>query len=329
MGSISSENLSLETIIFDEKDFNTNETNIDTSFDRLLRYKWTEALDKNVFRYKVTENSLLSKVLEGKYKMLAQLNEERAVMRRKPQDMTAIQMPFDGQKFNFTRIKAEECLFRIKSLDGLTEGTVIINQSPIEFCNSLLVSQLEECKPQVLTAEALRLAICLVALSGRQSLKLGFNSLGAMASVNHQHFHLYYYNFELVIDSLPISDNRLRGWPTDSFVFEIKTICFKRIDSVVEQIIKLVDYCIQESQNIAHNVFISRKGFTIRVYFWPRDPVFGAKNDLEINPAFCEFTGFFMCKTRQMFDEFNEEICVKLLSSVTTRCDELKHLLQY
>src|ERR1700712_304880 len=102
MELISDKQSSVKTFEFNEKDFVHNfETNIDSDFDRLLRHKWTEALDKNVFKYKVTQNSLLSKVLDGKYGMIAQLNEGRASLRRKPDNMSSIQMPFDNQKFNF------------------------------------------------------------------------------------------------------------------------------------------------------------------------------------------------------------------------------------
>ena len=329
MELISDNQNSVDTLVFNEKDFIPNsDTNIDSNFDRLLRNKWTEALDKNVFKYKVTPNSLLSKVLDGKYQMIAQLNEGRANLRRKPEDMSSIKMPFDDQKFNFTRIKAEEVLFRISSSDGRTEGTVIINQSPIEFCNSLLVPKLDDRRPQVLTGDALRLAISLVALSSRPTLKVGFNSLGAMASVNHQHFHIYYYDYDMLIERLPIKDHLLKGWPITGFVFEIKDICFKQIDECVDRVMKLINFCIEDNRNISHNVFISRsKGSVIRVFLWVRDPVFGAKNDSVINPAFCEFTGFFMCKTKDMFDSIDEEFCVQLLSEVKTRINDLKHLL--
>ena len=329
MESFSDNQSSVETIVFDEKDFIRNfVTNSDSDFDRLLVQKWTEALNKNVFKYEVTQNSLPSKVLNGKYRMIAQLNEGRATLRRKPDDMSSIRMPFNDQKFNYTRIKSEEVLFRLKSSDGQMEGTVVINNSPIEFCNSLLVPKLEDCRPQVLTGDALRLAICMVALSARPNLRVGFNSLGAMASVNHQHFHLYYYDYEMLIERLDIENNLLKGWPIDTLVFEIKKICFEEINECVESVLKLVDYCLKEDKNIAHNIFITRSERSgIRVFVWPRDPVFGAKDDSVINPAFCEFTGFFMCKTKDMFHTIDEEFCVQLLSKVNSRVNDLKHLL--
>ena len=318
-----------DVFVFSDNHFiSNNDKPVDTDFDRLLRRKWTEAQDKDVFRYKLTENGLPSKVLSGEYQMVAQLNPNRATLRRKPEDMHSIRMPFDDQKFNFTRIKSEEVLFRIKSIDGTTEGTVIINQSPVEFCNSLLVPRLEDKRPQVLTADALRLAISLVALSGRP-LKAGFNSLGAMASVNHQHFHIYYYDYDMVIERLAIEDNLIKDWPIETLVWDINEINGKQIKECVDRVIKVVDYCLEEHKNIAHNVFIGRnKTSGIRVFLWTRDPVFGAKNDKdEINPAICEFSGFFLCKTNEMFEQMDQQLCVRLLSDVKTRNEEVKHLL--
>ncbi|CAG2179687.1 unnamed protein product, partial [Oppiella nova] len=216
MEPIDSDNQSVETLVFSENDYNTSADGTDSPFDVLLRRKWTEASAKdNVFRYKVTENSLPAKQLSGRYGMIAQLNEGRAVNRRPPQTMRAIRQPFNGQAFNFTRINRQEILFKVESSDGRTSGTVIVNQSPIEYCNALLVPSLDACRPQVLTTDALELAISLVALSGRQSLRVGFNSLGAMASVNHQHFHVYYYDHPMLLESLPVRDNRLTGWPIE------------------------------------------------------------------------------------------------------------------
>jgi GDP-D-glucose phosphorylase len=327
MESIVSNN-SVMTLIFSENDFIQNQTNIDSNFDQLLKSKWTQALDKGVFRYKVTQNSLLSKVITpGKYNFIAQLNEGRGALRRKPDDMTSLQMPFNTNKFNFTKIKSEEILFKIKSSNNESEATIIINSSPIEFCNALLVPHLDECKPQIFTAESLRLAICVLALSGHQTLRLGFNSLGAMASVNHLHWHLYYYDYDLLIEKLAVQNHILQDWPIQGLVFEIKEISDKEIDKVVEKVSKIVEFCLTDVQ-IAHNLFITRtKSGSIRVFLWTRESLFGAKNDKEINAAFCEFTGFFMCKTREMFDNINEEFCAHLLSSVKTRIDQIKHLI--
>ncbi|CAG2112897.1 unnamed protein product, partial [Medioppia subpectinata] len=342
MDPLNSDNQSIETLIFNSSDYhsfantsNTDTTNADTDrpFDRILRQKWSEALAKpNVFRYRVDEHSLTSRALPGEYSMHAYLNEGRAVARRPPQLMASIRQPFDGQRFNFTRIGAEEYLFNVQSSDGQLSGAVIVNQSPIEYCNALLVPRLADCRPQVLTSDGLLLAASLVAMSGRRSLRAGFNSLGAMASVNHQHFHLYYYDHPMLIETLPIStDHRLIGWPIDTLCFETTDLCAESLARLVVRVQRLVDYCLAES--IAHNLFVSRSDSVgadrtpgLRLYVWPREPVFGRKDDHVINAAFCEFTGFFMCKSRQMFADMTEESCVQLLAEVKTCCHRLQHL---
>ncbi len=80
----------------------------------------------------------------------------------------------------------------------------MINVSPLEFGASLLIPKLESCLPQVLTADSIRLAIRTVLLSGVKNFKAAFNSLCAYASVNHQHWHLYYLQkHELRLETVP------------------------------------------------------------------------------------------------------------------------------
>ena len=59
--------------------------------------------------------------------------------------------------------------------------------------------------PQVMTAEAINLAVDTILLSGVKNLKAAFNSLCAYASVNHLHWHLYYLkNHALKLETLPV-----------------------------------------------------------------------------------------------------------------------------
>jgi len=44
-----------------------------------------------------------------------QLNSQRAVERRTPQDIKSVQMSFDSSKFNFTQVKQDEILFELKA----------------------------------------------------------------------------------------------------------------------------------------------------------------------------------------------------------------------
>ncbi|RWS16854.1 GDP-D-glucose phosphorylase 1-like protein [Dinothrombium tinctorium] len=270
----------------------------------------------HAFRYIVSKGSIESRVIPGKLKFIAQFNEKRGKMRRKPYLMNSLQMPFDENTFNFTKVKNEEILFQIECSDSSERATIIINCSPIEFGNALMVPRLIDCLPQILTKDSLKLAICLICLSGNKSFRLGFNSLGAAASVNHQHWHLYYFDFELQLECIQCENGFLKDWPLPAFVFELKELKLPNINKIVDNVFKYIYHCFEI--NMAHNLFItrSRNGDVIRIFLWLRLPEFCLKDDMSINPAFCEFSGFFICKTKVMFEEITEEQCELLMKSV-------------
>jgi GDP-D-glucose phosphorylase len=305
-----------ETTIFEINDDNFVKTAIksNSKFDQLLRRKWTEAQAQGVFRYPVTEGSIKSRIIPGDLRFVAQLNEERHSLRRKPQAMASIRMPFNEDSFNFTKIKPEEKLMQVKCESG-EEATLIINNSPIEFGNSLMVPSLESRLPQVLTKRAVKLALCLVAMSGHKSFRMGFNSLGAAASVNHLHWHLYYLDFELALESVPIKENnRLEDWPLPGFAFELQDLTLSAIDDLSQKVSDLATKCLD--QELAHNLFITRNqsGNSLRLFFWVRRSEYGAKNDSTFNPALCEFSGQFICQTKQLFDSISEDFCVRTIA---------------
>lgn len=164
---------------FTENDFIKDiSTGQQSKLDILLKSKWNQAKNKGVFNYKISEDSEPVKRLEGEHEFVAQLNEARGSLRRKPHEMTSLNMPFEKDKFNFTKITKNEVLFEVVNQQTCDEATVIINSSPFEFGNSLIVPRLLDCRPQKCTSDSLRLAICLVALNGDGKLKAGFNSLG-------------------------------------------------------------------------------------------------------------------------------------------------------
>lgn len=118
------------------------------------------------------------------------MNAERGTKRRKPMVMDTLKPPVNEKDFNFTAIKPEEKLLGIKFKDYIV--SVLINASPVTRYHCLLVLKLEEKLPQILTFEAIQFAIRLVRVLNTLDYKVGFNSPGAGASVNHQHLHLIY-----------------------------------------------------------------------------------------------------------------------------------------
>jgi hypothetical protein len=123
------------------------------------------------------------------------------------------------------------------------------------------------------------------------------------------------------------SNERLLEWPIQGIVYDLPVLSNSAIDQVVIGLFNIIKYCFEIE--LPHNIFITRNrlGDGIRVILWTREAEFGAKNDLEINAAFCEFSGFFICKTKQSFEEITEDSCIKLITSLDTKLPQISKIL--
>ncbi|NXJ16670.1 GDPP1 phosphorylase, partial [Odontophorus gujanensis] len=166
-------------------------------FDRELLGAWQERMERGLFRYRLAE--LPTRVLPGTMRLLAQLNVQRGTERRRPQAVHSLTQPFDPQQFNFTQIRPGEVLLRLRRRTSAESDRasadhvlVVINVSPLERGHVLLLPEPSLCLPQILTPELLRVGLEAVLLSAQPGFRVGFNSLGASASVNHLHLHGFY-----------------------------------------------------------------------------------------------------------------------------------------
>jgi len=99
-----------------------------------------------------------------------QLNAERAVLKRKHQEMKRVNVPFDPTQFNFNKVPCKEVLFKPRCLNNElneedADHLLIINVSPVEFGSSLLVPSVSQNVRQKVTLEGLELLINLMLLS--------------------------------------------------------------------------------------------------------------------------------------------------------------------
>ncbi|KAM7289808.1 GDP-D-glucose phosphorylase 1 isoform X2 [Ixodes scapularis] len=294
-------------------------------FDRLLRSRWDDAMEKGHFWYRL--DKLETRILPGKYRFVAQLNVKRAQERRKPQHVSSVVMPFNPDLFNFTRVKDSEVLFELRKTDKCSTATkpghcVVINVSPLEYCNALLVPSLADCLPQVLSPDGLMLAIDAVLLSSSPALRVGFNSLGGFASVNHQHYHLYYLEHRLHLETARVTRifgeyHELQDYPAEGFAFQVSR---ENKEAVVRHIMALVGVLLETST--AHNLFVTRGtafregsvGLSvIRVYLWARKSCYGAKDESAFNVALCELGGHLPMKNDDGFRSATEDSVAAVL----------------
>ncbi|KAL6474160.1 hypothetical protein MHYP_G00177210 [Metynnis hypsauchen] len=321
-------------------------------YDTALRSGWAEKMSRGLFRYHLGE--LETRVLPGEAAYVAQLNIQRGIERRKPQEILSIRQNFNPKQFNFNKIKPEEVLFEMCKAEpsstesclqnGTTTATtgscvVIINVSPLEFGHSLLLPEPERGHPQILTPHAVQVGLESVFLSADPGYRVGFNSLGAFASVNHLHLHGYYLKHELRVEWAPTeplapekSLYRRECFPK-GFMFYTEG---EDPGGTAEAVCELTDILVD--RDIAHNVFMSRgcppsreaersalrRG--VRIYVWPRVSCFGAKEESAFNVALCELAGHLPFKNKEDFSKIDEDGVKAIVQSYVINDEEFTEL---
>ncbi|KAJ2945147.1 hypothetical protein O0L34_g9207 [Tuta absoluta] len=290
---------------------NTTENN----FIELLKYKWDELHNHtDAFRYKI--DNLQERLVDGKY--LIQLNPNRGTKRRTPEKIENVCQPFDNEKFNFTKVSTEEILF-----DLFQEGneshlhSVIVNVSPITRYHSLICPSLSKCLPQVVTQASLELVLNIMFFSQNRDLRIGFNSLCALASVNHLHYHLFLEPQNLPVETAKCKQLKgplfcFQNYPTPAYCFQ--STSRDSVEHISKEIYKLLSYFLKHS--IAHNIFISggenlvpgdHENEVVRVIIWPRKSSSGAKQLDAFNVAVCELSGWFPVYDKTAYETLKSE----------------------
>lgn len=326
---------SVPTFIYSSVDYNNHvsrsrescQTPNLSKFDTDLRSAWVERMQRGLFRYHL--GHLQTRILPGPARLVAQLNVERGQQRRKPQEILSIKQDFDPKLFNFNKANPCETMFEILKHEvpesvnenGFTKGCkMVVNVSPLEFGHSLIIPEPNQCYPQVLTPHSIQVGIECVLLSSDPGFRVGFNSLGAFASVNHLHLHAYYLNYELAIESAP----------AESVLADMGLYCLTNfpkgflyyteggdLDLVVKAVHALTDFLV--GHDIAHNLFLTRgsppdtegthdlRRSGVRIVVWPRKSCFGAKEETAFNVALCELAGHLPFKNREDYEATTEE----------------------
>ncbi|KAM4676740.1 GDP-D-glucose phosphorylase 1 [Discoglossus pictus] len=352
---------------WEEVKAHSKDTSFLSKFDIHLQSKWVEKMKQGLFRYPLW--NLETKIVPGAVKYVAQLNIKRGLERRKPQDIQSIQQKFNPNQFNFNKIKPDEILFQLTrssaqngmKLDSNGEGhgsvdpsmaylerkihrnntLVVINVSPLEFGHVLFIPHPSLCLPQILNQDLMWLGLESVLLSAHPGFRVGFNSLGGFASVNHLHLHGFYLDQELLIESTSskplcpeINFHVLSHFPAPGFLFYTNG---KDLPSVAQNICKVTDYFV--AKNIAHNVFVSRgsepgnvrsseTGEGIRIIIWARKSCFGAKEESAFNVALCELAGHLPFKNQEGFDTITEDSVISIIKKYLLPEDEFIQLSQ-
>lgn len=308
--------------------------------EKMMLSAWDEKSEKGLFKYDVLKCP--SKKVPGRFEFVAQLNEGRATKKRQTEfRMDNVCQRFDSKKFNFTKAKQDEVLFQFEmSLEDFTScyeekkivessaSFVYINISPIEYGHVLLVPKVLQCIPQQMSTECLLTALHMSVEVHNPCFKIGFNTLGAYASINHLHFQGYFLNAPFPVERVETeylagytnkSDKEMRvskllEYPVRAFVFELGS----DLEELAREVSKACN--ILESKNIPYNLLIVDCG--ARVFLFPQKFDENKKAgvipedvlDTQVNPAAFEIGGHMVLKRRQDYDMATEEKICELLS---------------
>ncbi|KAL6999225.1 Phosphate metabolism transcription protein [Sarracenia purpurea var. burkii] len=321
--------------------------------DSLLLGEWEDRMQRGLFRYDVT--ACETKVIPGEYGFIAQLNEGRHLKKRPTEfRVDKVLQPFDGNKFNFTKVGQEEVLFQFEASDDNefqffpnapidvenSPSVVAINVSPIEYGHVLLIPRILECLPQRIDKESFLLALYMAAEAGNPYFRLGYNSLGAFATINHLHFQAYYLAVPFPIEKAVtrkitalnggVKISQLLNYPVRGLVFEGGNTLEDLSNAVSDSCI-----CLQDN-NIPYNVLISDSGK--RIFLFPQcyaekqalGEVSPELLDTQVNPAVWEISGHMVLKRKEDYEGASEENAWRLLAEVSLseeRFEEVKALI--
>ncbi|CAO2614085.1 GDP-D-glucose phosphorylase 1 [Lemmus lemmus] len=313
-------------------------------FDSALCSAWRQRVELGLFRYRLED--LQTQILPGSVGFVAQLNIERGVQRRPPQNIKSVRQEFDPEQFNFNKIRPGEVLFRLqrREPDGPKQEDilVLINVSPLEWGHVLLVPEPALGLPQRLLPGILRAGLESVLLSLHPGFRVGFNSLGGLASVNHLHLHGYYLAHPLPVEgapSIPLDPkgyiHLLQALPAPGFLFYTSGPG-PDMEALISRVCRATDYL--SNHEIAHNLFVTRgsppgpastsSSLTgLRVILWARKSSFGIKESGAFNVALCELAGHLPVKTSQDFGSLTEAAAVALIQDCLlpqTQADEVQ-----
>lgn len=311
-------------------------------FDTVLLEQWDACQNQGLFRYNVS--TCATKVVEGRYGFVAQLNEGRALQKRPTEfSVDEVMQAFDDSKFNFKKASQDEVIFQFgTNPDDDTSfrpdmpvqdetNMVLINVSPIEYGHVLLVPRILDNLPQQIKAPELLLALQMAKSSDNPYMRVGYNSLGAYATINHLHFQAYYMKAPFPVERAPtkrlsskevgkkhgVHVYTVEDFPCRGLVFEGKNRLHDLANTVASACRQL------EENNIAFNLLIVDCGS--RVFLFPQ--CFARKKalnqvsedilDTQVNPACFEICGHMVLKRQEDFDTVNEGFVWRMLAAAS------------
>lgn len=298
-----------------------------TTLQTLICTRWTDLAHQSPspFRYRLRD-APEQRTLAGRFAFFAQLNVDRCTKRRAPQTIATVRPAFDAAAFHFNRIAAAELLAECTQVaaDIDCDCSLLINCSPLTHWHTLLCPQRAAQRPQILTTDAV---VCSVRLLRQhfpeRRWRIGYNSPGAAASVNHLHLHLLHVDERLWVDDVRLAPyapaTADRVWriasdrPTEAFVFRIDGDT--RVSPVSADVGRLIERLCD--RNVPHNVLIANADAgEQRVFVFARAAHGSAqtKDVAAFNVAVCELSGFVPLGDAELYARLTEADVVERMA---------------
>ncbi|XP_017028284.1 GDP-D-glucose phosphorylase 1 [Drosophila kikkawai] len=293
-----------------------------------LKERWNQLhRTPGLFAYQL-KNLPQRRRIPGSHGFYTELNTDRSLKRRGPQTIESLNPAFRPTNFNFNKVNASEVLMTIDDCHGSPEVQMIINKSPLTQYHTLICPEVSKNQVQRITRDVLAFCITFMRSIDDRNIRMGYNSPGALASVNHLHFHLLLLPQDLYIDKVKLetlagdSIFRLsRRAPTEAIcvVFRAKDTD-DDVSEKIDQIYKLAMWMCQN--NMPHNLFItqdrSAKGQgDVQVFIFARSKYCVSKDLADFNVGFCELAGFIPLPDADKMENLTEQQVLHRIRSVT------------
>ncbi|XP_011195804.1 GDP-D-glucose phosphorylase 1 [Zeugodacus cucurbitae] len=292
-----------------------------------LQQKWLMLQNTdNVFAYNL--NVTKSRYLPGQKIIYMEYNPQRTRLRRLPQTISSLKPVFNEEAFNFKKIKPLELLMSIPYEDIVI--SMIINKSPLTRYHTLVCPDVAAGQPQRLTLPALSFCVkfLLNLADEEKAFRIGYNSPGALASVNHLHLHILYVTADLYVDKAELELLQSTNIYRLSDKMPTEAICFifnKTTDEAAlnAQIQKLFNFIIWLCEHdIPHNLFLTPNrsacfGNVLKVFVSCRKAFCYVKDLNTYNIGFCEVSGYVTVGDEQLYESLTEQEVLAKIQSET------------
>ncbi|EDW69340.2 GDP-D-glucose phosphorylase 1 [Drosophila virilis] len=305
-----------------------------------LKVRWMQLHEiPGLFAYQLQE-SRQGRKLPGKYGFYVELNAERSLKRRVPQPIESLSPTFKPQQFNFNKVDALEVMMTIDKEKDKAEVQMIINKSPLTKYHSLICPDVKNNLVQRATLSALSFCVNFMRNIDDGAVRLGYNSPGALASVNHLHFHIVHIPRDLYIDNVelqPLAGDYVYRLspesPTEAICYVITARDTEReVREKVGSLHRLTEWLCDN--HLPHNLFITHSHHSddLRVFVFVRAKYCVTKDLTAFNVGFCEMVGFLPLSDAEKLQSMTEQTVVERIQDITGNAyesayEQVKHII--